>query len=123
MNLIADVLLAGGALVSALYCLVLSRRLRKFTDLEKGVGGAVALLAAKADDLDRTLRAAQTSAKTSVSTLEEVSGRAEAAARHLELLVASLHSLPEVKKPASPPARTENPFQAKRKTATSGHHA
>ncbi len=121
MTLIADALLAGGALLSALYCLILSRRLRKFTDLEKGVGGAVALLAAKADDLHRTLRAAQTSAKTSVTTLEDVSERAEAAARHLELLVASLHSLPDQK--AMPRAKPDNPFQAKRAAGMKEEHA
>ena len=124
MTLIADALLASGALVSALYCLVLSRRLRKFTDLEKGVGGAVALLAAKADDLDKSLRSAQMTAKSSVPTLEEVIGRAEAAARHLELLVASLHSLPEVKTPTkTKEPKPGNPFRAKRKTATEEHHA
>ena len=112
MTLIADALLASGALLSALYCLILSRRLRKFTDLEKGVGGAVALLSAKADDLDRTLRSAQTSARSSVTKLEDVSGRAEAAARHLELLVASLHSLPDVSQAAK--SKAENPFQARR---------
>ncbi len=112
MSLIADALLAGGALVAALYCLVLSRRLRKFTDLENGVGRAVTLLAARADELDRTVRAAQSTAQQSVSKLESVSGRAESAARHLELLVASLHSLPEVKDP--PQTDVQNPFQAKR---------
>ena len=120
MTLIADALLAGGALVSALYCLVLSRRLRKFTDLEGGVGGAVSLLASKADELDRTLRAAQATAKGSVNKLEDVSTRAEAAARHLELLVASLHSLPEVKDPGA--SAVDNPFQAKRKTMSNGRH-
>ncbi len=116
MTLIADALLAGGALVAALYCLVLSRRLRKFTNLEDGVGRAIALLAVRADELDRTLHAAQATAHQSVSKLEDVSGRAEAAARHLELLVASLHSLPDVK-PADE-ASIKNPFQAKRTPPT-----
>ncbi len=121
MSLIADALLAGGALVAALYCLVLSRRLRKFTDLENGVGRAVTLLATRADELDRTLRAAQLTANQSVSKLEDVSGRAEAAARHLELLVASLHSLPDVQESTKPPVK--NPFQAKRGTKSNGRHA
>jgi len=41
MVFIADILLAAGALSAAFYCFVLSRRLRRFTDLEKGVGGAI----------------------------------------------------------------------------------
>lgn len=105
MVFIADILLVAGALGAAFYCMILSRRLRRFTDLDKGVGNAVAMMAAKVDDLEASLRAAQATAKGSVSNLEDVSVRAENAARHLELLVASLHSLPETKqrpKNASP---------------------
>ncbi len=47
MELIADILLVAGALGAGLYCFVLSRRLRKFTDLEQGVGGAVAVLSSQ----------------------------------------------------------------------------
>lgn len=111
MEFLSDVFVASGALAAAFYCLVLSRRLKKFTDLEDGIGVAVAQMALKADDLDLNLRAAQISATQSVSKLEDVSGRAEAAARHLELLVASLHSLPA----AQPPATSDtNPFRARR---------
>ncbi|HBT01357.1 MAG TPA: hypothetical protein DEB47_16175, partial [Citreicella sp.] len=58
MDLIADILLAAGALGAGFYCFVLSRRLTRFTDLEQGVGGAVAVLSAQVDDLTRTLAAA-----------------------------------------------------------------
>jgi len=84
MTLIADLFLVAGALGAGFYCFVLSRRLRNFTDLEKGVGGAVAVLTA-------------------------VSERAEGAARHLELLVASLHDLPHEKAPVTKPQKV-NPF-------------
>jgi hypothetical protein len=105
MAFIADVLLVAGALGAGLYCHVLSRRLRRFTDLEKGVGGAVAVLSAQVDDLGKTLELSQTSARSSVDRLADVSNRAEAAARHLELLVASLHDLPETepKQPSASP--------------------
>lgn len=107
MELIADILLLSGALGAGFYCYILSSRLRRFTDLEKGVGGAVAVLSAQVDDLAKSLEAAQTSAKTSVGTLTEVSDRAERAARHLELLVSSMHDLPEQSKPDEMP---KNPF-------------
>ena len=94
MAMIADILLISGALGAGFYCLVLSRRLRRFTDLEKGVGGAVAVLSAQVDDLAKTLEAAQVTANSSVSKLDDVSVRAEAAGQRLELLVASLHDLP-----------------------------
>jgi hypothetical protein len=102
MTWIADIFLSAGAIGAGLYCLVLSRRLRRFTDLEKGVGGAVAVLSAQVDDLTRMLARAQATATTSVSTLASVSDRAEAAARRIELLLASLHDLPEPAPAASP---------------------
>lgn len=106
MSIIADILLMAGALGAGLYCLVLSNRLRRFTDLEKGVGGAVAVLAMQVDDLSRALSAAEGSAGSSVRSLSEVNARAEAAAERLELLVASLHDLP-----SAPPQRDpSNPF-------------
>ncbi|PYE84593.1 hypothetical protein [Pseudoroseicyclus aestuarii] len=95
MSLIADMLLVAGALAAALYCMVLSRRLRRFTDLESGVGGAVAVLSAQVDDLTRTVARARDAASTQVGTLNAATDRAEAAAKRLELLVASLHDLPE----------------------------
>lgn len=112
MSFIADITLAGAALAAAFYCLILSRRLRKFTDLESGVGNAVALLALKSSELDKAVKAAQATATQSVKRLEDVSSRAEAAARHLELLVASLHSLPDV--PQAKADQAPNPFRAHR---------
>ncbi len=97
MAMIADILLLAGALGAGFYCHILSGRLRRFTDLEKGVGGAVAVLSAQVDDLAKSLESAQATATSSVGTLTEVSARAEKAARHLELLVASMHDLPEEK--------------------------
>lgn len=94
MELIADILLIGGALAAALYCVVLSRRLRRFTDLEKGVGGAIAVLSAQVDDMTKTLSAAQVSSIESARSLDRLATRAESVARRLELLVASMHDLP-----------------------------
>lgn len=106
MALIADILMVAGALAAAFYCLILSRRLRRFTDLERGVGGAVAVLSAQVDDLTKSLTEAQGTANGSVKTLTQVSDRAEKAARRLELLVASLHDMPEKPAPEAP----ANPF-------------
>lgn len=109
MTLIADLLLVAGALGAGFYCFILSRRLRTFTDLEKGVGGAVAVLSAQVEDLSTSIEKARSSAGQSVSTLTAVSDRAEAAARHLELLVASLHDLPQDRKPDMKQQKV-NPF-------------
>lgn len=107
MTMIADMLLMAGAVGAGLYCFVLSRRLRKFNDLEKGVGGAVAVLSAQVDDLTRTLTRAHGTASASVKTLSGVTERAEAAAKQLELLMASMHDLPGVEQNDGIPA---NPF-------------
>ncbi len=104
---LSDILLGGGALGAGIYCLVLSQRLRRFTDLERGVGGAVAVLSAQVDDLSRTQARAEGAAKGSVETLSKASARAEAAGQRLELLMASMHDIPEVSQ--KPSATTDAP--------------
>lgn len=114
MELISDILLLAGALGAGFYCLVLSRRLRQFTDLDSGVGQAVSELSAQVDDLTVSVLAAQETATTSVTRLDEVSSRAEQAARHLELLVASMHDLPGAPPSAPQDHRARpNPFRAR----------
>lgn len=103
MEIIADILLIAGALGATVYCIVLSQRLRRFTDLEKGVGGAIAVLSLQVDDMTKTLERAQTSAVGSAETLDQLTGRAEGVARRLELLVASMHDIPETKSESAPP--------------------
>lgn len=102
MELIADILLASGALGAGFYCFILGRRLNRFNDLEKGVGGAVAVLSAQVDDLTKTLTAAQSAATRSAQTLTDLTGRAEESARKLELQMASLHDIPEPPKTVQP---------------------
>lgn len=95
MELIADALLASGAFGTAVYCFVLQRRLTRFTQLENGMGGAIAVLSAQVDDLTKALTVAQGTAAQSTRRLEDLTARADAAAVRLELLVSSLHDLPE----------------------------
>ncbi len=101
MDLIADILLIAGAVGAAFYCIVLARRLNRFTDLEKGVGGAIAVLSAQVDDMTKTLEQAQGTATGSSDTLQALTERAEGVAQRLELLVASMHDLPEAEAPAA----------------------
>ena len=95
MDLIADILMIAGACGAAIYCAVLAHRLRRFNDLEKGVGGAVAVLSAQVDDMTRTLAAARDTSTRSEEALEKLAKRAEGAAHRLELMMASLHDLPD----------------------------
>ncbi|SLN57917.1 hypothetical protein ROJ8625_02906 [Roseivivax jejudonensis] len=103
MDFIADIVLALGALGAGFYCFVLARRLARFTDLEGGVGGAVAVLSAQVDDLSKTLDAARSAAGTSQASLMQLTERAEEVAQRLELLVAAMHDLPD---PAATDGRT-----------------
>ena len=107
MDLVADIFLVSGAFAAGLYCFVLSRRLTKFTDLENGVGAAVAVLSSQVADLQAALQQAQTTASHSSDSLAELTERAEGAAKRLELMVASLHDIP-AGPPAKPPVPAAN---------------
>ena len=101
MALIADILLIAGALGAAFYCVVLSRRLARFASLEEGMGGAITSLSSEVSEMSETLSRAQTAAEMSSDSLRETTERAEAAARRIELLLASLHDLPSGKTEAA----------------------
>ncbi|WP_253913322.1 hypothetical protein [Pseudoruegeria sp. HB172150] len=119
MELIADILLIAGALGAALYCIVLSRRLRRFNDLEKGVGGAIAVLSAQVDDMTKTLKKAQGAAIGSTSSLKDLTIRAESVSKRLEVLVAAMHDLPDP--PRQPPAATPSAEPEHEQPATQAH--
>ena len=103
MDLIADILLVAGSFGAAIYCYVLASRLKRFTTLETGMGGAIAVLSAQVDDMTRALEQARGAANGSAESLEGLTARGEAVARRLELLVASLHDLPDPKaRPKAP---------------------
>lgn len=105
MQFFADLLLATAASGAAIYCLVLSRRLKALGSLEGGMGSAIAVLSRQVDDLTRSLKAAQDAAGRTAGSLDGQTERAEAAARRLELLVASLHDLP-----SGAPVRAPSPW-------------
>ena len=108
MELIADVLMAAGAFGAAVYCYVLAGRLKRFSTLETGMGGAIAVLSAQVDDMTRALDKARGAANGSTSSLEAQTLRAEAVASRLELLLAAMHDLPETEKtPSTEPAMEE----------------
>ena len=99
MTLIADIVLAAAALGAALYCAVLSRRLERFNQLDGGMGGAIAVLSAQVDDMTRAISTARAAAQESSGSLASLTERAEAAAHRIELLLASMHELPEASGP------------------------
>ena len=102
MQMISDVLLAAGAFGAAIYCYVLALRLKRFSTLESGMGGAIAVLSAQVDDMTRALDRARTSATGSATSLETLNQRAESVAARLEILLAAMHDLPDPKPPTEP---------------------
>ena len=112
MELIADILLIAGALGAGIYCVVLSRRLTRFNDLERGMGGAIAVLSAQVNDMTRALDAARKAADQSEASLTDLTGRAEATARRLELMIASLNDLEEDRHSPTGPFRSQRRQEA-----------
>lgn len=90
MALIADILLISGAFGAALYCLVLSRRLSRLSDLDGGVGKAIADLNERVGELSRALQEARSAADGAASPLDDLTERAEAVAALLEARLAEL---------------------------------
>lgn len=63
------------------FCMILSRRLRRLNNLETGLGGAIAVMAAEVDRLDSAVRDAKTEAAAAAEALsrEIASARKERA--------------------------------------------
>jgi len=91
MQIFADILVGVGAIGAMTYCLVLARRLKRFNQLENGMGGAIAVLSAQVDDMTRALNRAQATAGASAKELGILTERAEKGAQRLELMLAALH--------------------------------
>lgn len=111
MQMIADFLLASGAFGAAIYCYVLALRLKKLQTLETGMGGAIAVLSGQVDDMTRVLEKARTAADHQAQSLDALTQRGEEVAARLELLLASMHDLPDAPKSVSPavPFATDEP--------------
>lgn len=105
MALIADLILVAAALAAGFYCFVLSRRLAAFKDAESGIGSVVSALSAQVDELSNSVTAARKAANASSGSLSELTARAEDVAQRLELMVASMHDIPDEtsQAPASKP--------------------
>ncbi|GGF53287.1 hypothetical protein GCM10011402_01670 [Paracoccus acridae] len=84
------------------FCMILSRRLRRLNDLETGLGGAIAVMAAEVDRLDRAVRDAKTEAAAAAEALsrEIVSARKERALWDLRQKITQAQAQSPVAAPA-----------------------
>lgn len=109
--ILASVGLAG-------FCVTLARRLRRLNDLETGLGGAIAVMAAEVDRLEQAIGRARAEATEASQALadEIASARKERALWDLrqKLGVAAIPEMP------SPPAR---PITRRLRKRTEADHA
>lgn len=96
MELLVNFLLLVGTISAATFSWVLSRRVRKLSDLDQGLGAAIGALSSQVDDMNAALELAQKQAGSSTREIESLTQRAEKAASRLELLLAGLHEAPAV---------------------------
>lgn len=96
MDYFADIFLGSGALVAAIYCFVLSRKLNKFSGLDQELGTAIAVMSKQVDEMTTVLAEAKDTAGESSSQLDQMTARAEDVAQRLEMMLSALEDLPEL---------------------------
>lgn len=104
MSMIADGLLLFAAITAALYCHLLSRRLKRLGDTDKGLGGVISTLTIQVDEMKAALDGVRADQAQRADEIASLTARAEAAARRLHLQLASLHDDPAPPPVAPPPA-------------------
>jgi hypothetical protein len=108
----SDILLGAGTIGVIIWCIILARKIASINTLDSGVGGAIAVLSQQVDDMTKALVAAQAAAVTSGASITEITARAEAVSKRLELMLAALHDLPEEDLAGRPKARVQGPTPA-----------
>lgn len=93
LGLISDVLLLAATGGMALWCRVLTKRLKAFNDLDTGLGGTIAALKLQADDLQASIAVATEHAHDRGAALDEATTRADDRIGRMEMLLTSLEDL------------------------------
>lgn len=110
MAFISDILMVLGAATVAIYCAVLSRRLKRFTNLDGEIGVAISNLSQQIETLNLSVKRTQHEGRQSILKIRKETQNAHQAAHHLELLIASLQNLPK----ANAPRAKQSPFHARK---------
>lgn len=91
---LSDVTLLLAAIGAGTYCFVLSRRLSRLSSIDKGLGGAIAVLSAQVDDMTNVLAEARNGSDRASADLQEKISLAEKLVNDLEIMMAAFHDLP-----------------------------
>lgn len=91
LPIIADVLLFAAALGAGGYCMILSRRLARLNSVDKGLGGAIAVLSVQVDDLTKALEEARSGSEATAERLASLMTEAENMANEIEEMLSVSH--------------------------------
>jgi len=108
MALMADIFLLISALGAAIYCRALANRLRNLANTDTGLGGAISALNCQVSEMQAALNSVNDNASAQADRLSGLSEQANAAARRLEMMLATLH---EDSPPATPAPRHDGVLQ------------
>lgn len=107
LDALLQTIIATGSVGLAFFCVVLSRRLRRLNDLETGLGGAIAIMAAEVDRLEKAIIAARDEARTATEGLATEITRSRSERAHWELQRKLAHAMP----PPPPPPLPQAPLK------------
>lgn len=71
LDSILQILLLAASCGLAAFCILLARRLHRLNNLESGLGGAIAVMTAEVDRLDRAIRKARAEASAASEALAD----------------------------------------------------
>lgn len=89
LSLFSDILLLAGTIGLAVYCRVLTGRLKAFNDIDSGLGGTIAELSRQVDEVRIALEAAMRTGESRGAEIDAACERADDRIGQLEMLVAA----------------------------------
>lgn len=95
LTLISDLLLIFATIGLAVWCRLLTVRLRGFDDIDKGVEATIAALRLQVEDLTTSVAAAAADTADRAATITAANAQADDRIGRMEILLASLEDLEE----------------------------
>lgn len=128
LSLLSDILLIAATVGLAVWCRLLSNRLRAFNAADAGTEETIAALARRVDDLRTSIAAARIDTTGRDARIAELNAGADDRIGRMEMLLASLEDLEEesadrLLQAATPGEPTDDvpSFRASRSPAAGGH--
>ena len=109
MELMMNGLLMAATLFAGGYCWVLGRRVQDLKSLDRGLGGSIVTLTRQIELARATLEDARGASKETRADLDQLIGKADAAANQLKLLIAAAPVYPSSPRPAAVTAPVTSP--------------